>query len=172
MSVPVAGFSVSASFDANSPSGQSRHPGLLEKVREILRTKHYSLRTEEAYLGWIKRYVWFHGKRHPRDMGAAEVEAFLTDLAVNRNVSASTQNQALAALLFLYKEVLEIQLPWLDGLTRAKRPQRLPTVLTVREVGLVLERMEGTLGLLARLLYGNGDAGFGRFALAGDGCGF
>ena len=137
-------------------SGQTRHPGLLEKVRECLRVRHYSLRTEEAYLGWIKRFVWFHGKRHPRDMGAAEVEAFLTDLAVKRNVSAATQNQALAALLFLYKEVLGIQLPWLDEIVRAKRSKHLPTVLTVREVGAVLARLEGTVGLIAPLLYGTG----------------
>ena len=137
-------------------SGQTRHPGLLEKVRECLRVRHYSLRTEEAYLGWIRRFVWFHGKRHPRDMGTAEVEAFLTDLAVKRGVSAATQNQALAALLFLYKEVLGIQLPWLDEMVRAKRPQHLPTVLTVREVGAVLAGLEGTLCLIARLLYGTG----------------
>ena len=140
----------------DNASAQTRHPGLLEKVRECLRVRHYSLRTEEAYLGWIKRFVWFHGKRHPRDMGAAEVEAFLTDLAVKRGVSAATQNQALAALLFLYKEVLGIQLPWLDEMVRAKRPQHLPTVLTVREVGAVLAGLEGTLCLIARLLYGTG----------------
>ncbi|MEI7870291.1 MAG: integron integrase [Candidatus Methylumidiphilus sp.] len=138
------------------PSEQTRHPGLLEKVREKLRLGHYSLRTEEAYLGWIRRFVRFHGKRHPREMGAAEVEAFLTDLAVNRQVSASTQNQALAALLYLYKQVLGIQLPWLDEMVRAKRPKHLPTVLTVREVGAVLTGMEGTLDLVARLLYGTG----------------
>ncbi len=146
-------------ISSNAPdyaSEQTRHPGLLEKVREILRLRHYSLRTEEAYLGWIKRFVWFHGKRHPRDMGAAEVEAFLTDLAVKRKVSAATQNQALAALLFLYKGVLGIQLPWLDEIVRAKRSQHLPTVLTVREVGAVLAGVEGTLGLIARLLYGTG----------------
>jgi len=137
-------------------SEQTHRPGLLEKVREKLRLRHYSLRTEEAYLGWIKRFVLFHGKRHPREMGAEEVEAFLSDLAVRRNVSAATQNQALAALLFLYKEVLGIQLPWLDGVARAKRPQHLPTVLTARETGALLERMEGTLGLVARLLYGTG----------------
>ncbi|MFM8330595.1 MAG: phage integrase N-terminal SAM-like domain-containing protein [Candidatus Methylumidiphilus sp.] len=130
-----------------SPTPEPRHPGLFETVRERLRVKHYSLRTEEAYLGWIRRFVGFHGRRHPRELGAAEVEAFLTDLAVQRNVASATQNQALAALLFLYKEVLGMELPWLDGLTRAKRPQRLPTVLTVREVGAVLEQLEGTLGL-------------------------
>jgi len=154
-SIPAA-LPISPATSPVSPTEDARHPGLLETVRERLRVKHYSLRTEEAYLGWIKRYVWFHGKRHPRDLGAAEVEAFLTDLAVRRNVASSTQNQALAALLFLYKEVLGIGLPWLDGLTRAKRPQRLPVVLTVHEVGAALDRMEGTTGLVARLLYGTG----------------
>jgi len=139
-----------------SATDEAHRPGLLETVRERLRLKHYSLRTEEAYLGWIKRFVWFHGKRHPREMGAAEVEAFLSDLAVQRNVASSTQNQALAALLFLYKEVLAIQLPWLDELVRAKRPQRLPTVLTAHETGAVLDQLEGVLGLVARLLYGTG----------------
>ena len=147
---------ISATTSPVSPTEESRHPGLLETVRERLHVKHYSLRTEEAYLGWIKRYVWFHGKRHPKELGAAEVEGFLTDLAVRRNVASSTQNQALAALLFLYKEVLGVDLPWLEGLTRAKRPQRLPVVLTVREVGAALERMEGSPGLVARLLYGTG----------------
>lgn len=139
-----------------SAADQTRRPGLLEKTREILRVRHYSLRTEEAYLGWIRRYVQFHDRRHPREMGAAEAEAFLSDLAVNRNVSASTQNQALAALLFLYKDVLEVDLPWLHGMAKAKRPKRLPTVLTVREVEIVLEGIGGTLGLFVRLLYGTG----------------
>jgi integron integrase len=139
-----------------SAAPEVHSPDLLETARERLRLKHYSLRTEEAYLGWIKRFVWFHGKRHPKEMGAAEVEAFLTDLAVRRNVASSTQNQALAALLFLYKEVLGLQLPWLDEMVRAKRPRRLPTVLTAREVGALLDGMEGVLGLIARLLYGTG----------------
>jgi integron integrase len=103
---------------------------------------------------WIRRYILFHGKRHPKEMGAAE--AFLTHLAVERSVSSSTQNQALAALLFLYKEVLGVELPWLNGLTRAKRPARLPTVLSRQEVQAVLGRMEGVYGLMARLLYGTG----------------
>ena len=93
---------------------------LLDQVRQRVRAKHYSLRTEQSYLGWIRRFILFHGKRHPRDMGKKEVEAFLTNLAVQRSVSASTQNQALSALLFLYREVLEVDLPWLEGVVRAK----------------------------------------------------
>ena len=102
---------------------------LLDQVREVIRVKHYSIRTEEAYVQWIKRFIFFHGKRHPREMGAAEIESFLTDLAVQRKVSASTQNQALNALVFLYKEVLDIDLGEFAAV-RAKRPNRLPVVLT------------------------------------------
>lgn len=114
---------------ATSPSPDS--PKLLDRVRAKLRFKHYSIRTETAYTGWIKRFIHFHGKRHPGEMGKREVEAFLTSLAVERNVSAATQNQALSALLFLYREVLEIELPWLDDVTHAKKPSRLPTVLRI-----------------------------------------
>ena len=102
---------------------------LLEEVRDLIRTRHYSYRTEEAYLNWIRQYILFHGKRHPAEMGAAEVTAFLTHLAVKRQVAASTQNQALAALLFLYKNVLKEELPWLTNVERAKRPARIPLVL-------------------------------------------
>src|SRR5690625_1680439 len=107
----------------------STKPKLLDRIRHRIRRKHYSIRTEQAYVDWARRYILFHGKRHPREMGAAEVEAFLTNLAVARNVSASTQNQARSALLFLYKEVLEIDLPWLDGVVPAKGSKRLPVVL-------------------------------------------
>lgn len=131
-------------------------PRLLNEVRDRLRLKHYSLRTERAYVDWIKRYIWFHDKKHPLDLGARHVEAFLTDLAVGRKVSASTQNQALAALLFLYKQVLGTDLPWLDDIVRAKKPQRLPVVLTVAEVQRLLARLEGSHGLMARMLYGTG----------------
>lgn len=131
-------------------------PRLLDEVRDRLRLKHYSLRTERTYVDWIKRYILFHGKLHPRDLGARHVEAFLTDLAVGRKVSASTQNQALAALLFLYREVLGIELPWLDDIVRAKKPQRLPVVLTVAEVQRLLARLDGSHGLMARMLYGTG----------------
>jgi len=131
-------------------------PKLLDQVRDKIRVKHYSIRTETQYLQWIKRFIFFHGKRHPREMGAAEVEAFLSHLATEGSVSASTQNQALSALLFLYREVLGIVLPWMDTMVRAKKPQRLPSVLTRSEVSLVLERMDGTYGLMAKLLYGTG----------------
>ena len=131
-------------------------PKLLDQVRERLRVKHYSIRTEQQYVQWARRFILFHDKRHPRELGAAEVEAFLTHLAVEGNVAAATQNQALSALLFLYREVLEINLPWLDNVVRAKRPARLPVVLTRQEVTAVLDRMSGTYGLLARLLYGTG----------------
>jgi integron integrase len=133
-----------------------QQPKLLEQVVAKLRVKHYSMRTEKAYVDWIKRYIWHHGKRHPKDMGVAEVEAFLTHLAVERNVSASTQNQAKSAILYLYKEVLDIDLPWLDNVTRAKAPKRLPVVLTQSEVQAVLSRLDGTMWLIASLLYGSG----------------
>jgi integron integrase len=131
-------------------------PRLLDRVRDKIRLKHYSIRTESAYLGWIRRFIVFHGKRHPAEMGAPEIEAFLSHLAVDGQVAASTQNQALAALLFLYREVLGAELPWLDGVERAKRPQRLPVVLTSGEVRSVLARMEGVKWLMASLLYGTG----------------
>jgi site-specific recombinase XerD len=130
-------------MDATNTPPSATPPKLLDQVRERIRTKHYSIRTETQYVQWIRRFILFHGKRHPKEMGAAEVEAFLSHLAVDRTVSSSTQNQALAALLFLYKEVLAIQLPWLENLTRAKRPSRLPTVLSREEVFAVLGRMEG-----------------------------
>ena len=131
-------------------------PKLLDQVQAVLRVKHYSIRTERVYLDWIKRYILFHHKTPPAQMGAAEVEAFLSHLAVAGKVSASTQNQAKSALLFLYREVLAIALPWLDNVTRAKTPQRLPVVLTVSEVKSVLNRLDGTLWLMASLLYGGG----------------
>lgn len=131
-------------------------PRLLDRVREVLRRKHYSIRTEEAYVGWIRRFVLFHGKRHPQDMGLPEVDAFLTDLAVRQGVAASTQNQALSALLFLYAEVLQQPLDGLVQAVRAKQPQRLPTVLTREEVALVLDALTGVHQLMAKLLYGSG----------------
>jgi len=131
-------------------------PRLLEQVRQRIRVKHYSLRTERSYVAWIRRFILANGKRHPAQMGAAEVEAFLTALAVQGQVSASTQNQALSALLFLYREVLGIDLPWMENVTRAKRPARLPTVLSVQEVRALLACLEGRIWLLASLLYGTG----------------
>ena len=131
-------------------------PKLLDLVREKLRLLHYSIRTEDQYVQWIKRFILFHGKRHPREMGGGEVTAFLTDLAVRGKVPASTQNQALSALLFLYREVLAVDLPWMDEVVRAKRPARLPVVLTQNEVAAVLLRMQGVYALMAQLLYGTG----------------
>ena len=131
-------------------------PKLLEQVRAKLRVKHYSIRTERAYLDWIRRFILFHGKKHPAEMGAPQVEAFLSHLAVEGNVAASTQNQAKSALLFLYREVLGVHLPWLENVAKAKTPQRLPVVLTIGEVKSVLDRLEGTLWLMASLLYGSG----------------
>ena len=137
-------------------STPSRPPKLLEQLRIHLRTRHYSIRTEEAYIDWARRFIVFHGKRHPQEMGAAEVEAFLSHLAVDRQVSASTQNQAKAALLYLYKQVLETDLPWLNEVVQAKTPKRLPVVLTPTEVRELLLHMDGTTGLIAQLLYGTG----------------
>jgi site-specific recombinase XerD len=134
----------------------TKSPKLLDQARDRLRTRHYSIRTERAYVDWVKRFIWFHGKRHPRELGASEVEAFLSHLAVAREVSASTQNQAKSALLFLYREVLEMELPWLENVTQAKTPQRMPVVLTVAEVQRVLVRLEGAVWLMASLLYGAG----------------
>lgn len=131
-------------------------PRLLDQVREQIRLRHYSIRTEAVYLEWVKRFIRFHKYRHPQEMGAPEVEAFLSDLAVRRDVSASTQNQALSAILFLYRQVLQIELPWMDGVIRARRPQRLPVVLTREEVASVLAQLDGTLWLIASLLYGSG----------------
>jgi integron integrase len=125
-------------------------------MRVHLRTRHYSIRTEEAYIDWARRFIVFHHKRHPRDMGAEEVEAFLSHLAVDRQVAASTQNQAKSAILYLYKQVLGMDLPWLNEVIQAKRPQRLPVVLTPSEVRELLLHMEGTTGLIAQLLYGTG----------------
>ena len=140
----------------NNITSPTQPPKLLDQVVAKMRVKHYSLRTEKSYTDWIKRYIWHFDKRHPKDMGAVEVEAFLTHLAVDRNVSASTQNQAKSALLYLYKEVLGVELPWLDNVTQAKVPQRLPVVLTQAEVQAVLSRMDGTMWLIASLLYGSG----------------
>jgi integron integrase len=131
-------------------------PRLLDQARDVMRVHHYSLRTEEAYLGWIKRFILYHDKRHPRDMGEPEVSGFLTHLATVGKVSASTQNQALAAILFLYSRVLNIELPWMKDVVRAKRPQRLPFVINRNDVAKVLAAMNGVPNLICRLLYGTG----------------
>jgi integrase len=129
---------------------------LLDQVRERSRYLHYSLATEKAYLYWVRFFIRWHGLRHPRDMGAAEAEAFLTMLATQRKVSSSTHNQALSALLFLYREVMGVQLPWLDNVRRPAHKRRIPSVLTPAEVAAVLDLLQGEVGLLARLLYGTG----------------
>ena len=131
-------------------------PRLLIRVRDIIRLKHYSIRTEQAYTDWVKRFILFHKKRHPAEMGAVEVEQFLTHLAVKGGVAASTQNQAKSALLFLYRDVLEIELPWLDHVAKAKDGKRIPVVLTVLETQRLMDELDGTAGLIARLLYGSG----------------
>jgi len=137
-------------------SAPAKPPRLLDQVSDVIRRRHYSHRTEQSYIHWIKRFIFFSDKRHPRDMGAPEVTAFLSHLARDRDVAAATQNQALAALLFLYKEVLGQALPWLDQVERAKRPARLPTVLSVPEIQRLLAAMEGSKWLMASLLYGAG----------------
>lgn len=131
-------------------------PRLSDQVRDALRRKHYSYRTEKTYLHWIRRFIYFHEKRHPREMAEPEVAAFLTHLAVERSVSASTQNQALNAILFLYKQVLNREIGLVHGVVRAKRPERLPVVLTREEVHAVLSRLKGREGLMAGLMYGAG----------------
>ena len=136
--------------------GAGTRPRLLESVRAAIETRHYSRRTQEAYCQWIKRFVIFSGKRHPRDLGAAEVSAFLSHLAVEGHVAAATQNQALAALLFLYREVIKEPLPWLDDVVRAKQPVRKPTVLTAEEARGLLANLRGPKWLMASLLYGAG----------------
>jgi len=135
---------------------EQRPKKLLDQVRDAIRLKHYSIRTEEAYVGWITRFILFHDKRHPNDMGRAEIEAFLTHLAVDLNVAASTPNQAFSALLFLYRDVLHKDLDGPIDALRASKPKRLPTVLTKEETRRVIECMSGVHQLMAKLLYGSG----------------
>ena len=137
-----------------APAGKP--PRLHDQVRDTIRRKHFSLRTEQTYVHWIKRFILFHGKRHPREMGAVEATAFLTHLARDRHVASATQNQGLNAILFLYREVLGTPLGWLEGLDRAKRPNRVPTVLTQDEAARLGSQFEGTIWLMASLLYGAG----------------
>jgi integron integrase len=139
---------------ADRPPLQSKR--LLDQLRERIRYLHYSLKTEEAYLFWSRAYIRFHGVRHPKDMGATEVEAFLTHLTNARRVSVSTHKQALSALLFLYREVIGVDLPWMSEMARPTAPRRIPSVLTIEEVAALLSKTEGETGLLARLLYGTG----------------
>lgn len=142
--------------NGESLPGAEARPKLLQSVRAAIETRHYSRRTEETYVQWIKRFIIFSGKRHPRELGAAEVTAFLSHLAVDGHVAASTQNQALAALLFLYREVIDEPLPWLNDVIRAKRSVHKPTVLTVDETRMLLSHMRGPKLLMASLLYGAG----------------
>jgi integrase len=145
---------MSARFPVSAtPAPKTR---FLDQVRETIRRKHYSLRTESTYIDWIKRYIFFHGKRHPAEMGAPELERFLNYLAVERKVAAATQNQALSALVFLYHEVLRQDFEWLANLERAKKPARLPVVLTEAEVRQILAQLDGRNWLMASLLYGAG----------------
>ena len=131
-------------------------PKLLAVVRDKMRARHFSYRTEQTYVAWIRRFILHHGKRHPRELGAVEVESFLTHLAVERRVSASTQNQALGALLFLYRHVLEVDLPWLENVVRARKSAHVPVVLPRREVQALLAELEPPFHLIAQLLYGSG----------------
>ncbi|MEN8007839.1 MAG: integron integrase [Candidatus Krumholzibacteriota bacterium] len=129
---------------------------LLEEVSRATEAKHYSPKTNQAYTRWIRRFIIYHRKRHPKDLGGPEVSSFLSYLATDRKVSGSTQGQALSAILFLYKEVLGIELPWMDDIVRAKKTTHVPTVMTVREVELVMDRLQGVTWLVASLLYGAG----------------
>src|SRR5258708_1986731 len=161
--------------DVGSPLPERR---LLDLLRDAIRRKHYSYRTEQSYVHWARRFIFFHGKRHPRELGGDEVAAFLTHLARERSVAASTQNQALAALLFLYGEVLGAKLPWMQGIERAKRPVRVPVVLTREEVRALLAQLEGTKWLMAGFVFrarggvgggpgvGGRDGGVGSRAIA------
>jgi integron integrase len=142
-------------MEKENSSGKTT-PRLLDQVRAKIRLKHYSIRTEQAYMDWVRRFILFHNKRHPNSMGAQEVEQFLTHLAVQGQVAASTQNQAKSALLFLYREVLNNELPWLDNIEKAKTPQRLPVVFSKAEVQAVLGCLSGVYWLMGSLLYGSG----------------
>ena len=146
----------SADRVCESGAAEAPPPRLLDRVRAAVRTRHYSIRTEKAYVHWIRRYILFHGKQHPETLGAEEIGRFLSALAVEDKVAASTQNQALSALLFLYRDALKQELPWIDGVVRAKRPARLPVVLSRDEVAAVLARMRGETLLMTTLLYGAG----------------
>ena len=153
--VKAMGGTLQPAVDVSSPPVPPK-PKLLDQVRQAIRTRHYSPRTEETYVGWIKRFIFFHDKRHPAEMGEAEIAAFLSSLACESHVSASTQNQAFNALLFLYQQVLQRKIGLIEGVVRAKRPRRLPVVLTKEEVGRLLACLEGAPWLMAMLLYGAG----------------
>jgi integron integrase len=145
-----------ATAPADLPGAAPPPPRLLDRLRAEIRLRHYSIRTEATYVDWARRFILFHGKRHPQELGAEEVTQFLTHLADERHVAASTQNQAKAALLFLYGQVLKVELPWLDEIVAARASRKLPVVLTPSEVRALLHEMNGTMGLVASLLYGTG----------------
>ena len=147
------GLNLKASVE---PLITTQKPRLLDQVRQAIRTRHYSYRTEKAYVHWIKRYIFFHDKRHPAEMAEFEIGRFLSSLATEGHVSASTQNQAFNALLFLYPEVLGKKIGLIEGVVRAKRPRRLPVVLTKEEVKKVIDHISGVPRLMAILLYGAG----------------
>lgn len=142
--------------DSTHMAGEGNSPRLLEQVRNEIRYLHYSRRTEQSYISWIKRFILFNNKRHPKDMGDSEIKTYLTHLAVSRNVSASTQNQALSAILFLYKKVLKLELPWMDDIVRAKHSRHLPVVFTRDEIKSLLAQFDGTRWLIYSLIYGCG----------------
>jgi len=153
---PAVNFGPRDDFVRERAAGAAQPARLLDLVRHAIRIRHYSRRTEEAYVGWTWRFILFHGKRHPREMGEAEVTTFLSSLALERRVSASTQNQALSALVFLYEHVLGCELDWLDHIVRAKTSRRLPVVLTREEVRAVLDQLDGVPRLVGTMLYGSG----------------
>jgi len=152
----VASFDTAGVVSEGATAYGPGSPKLLDRIRSAMRARHMSRRTEEAYVFWIRRYVRFHGRRHPATLGAEDVTRFFSNLAEMHRVSASTQNQALSALLFLYRRVLGVDLPWLEGLVRAKRPAHVPVVLSREEVAAVLSRLSGVGWLMAALLYGAG----------------
>jgi integrase len=141
---------------ANDNTAAPSKPRLLDQVRDVIRSKHYSIRTEQAYIDWIKRYIYFHDKKHPEVMSETHISAFLTHLAVERKVASSTQNQALCALVFLYREVLQKDLGNFDNLVRAKMPTKLPVVFTREEIKSILLQLEGPTWIMGQLLYGAG----------------
>jgi len=164
--VSCAGWSAHGAWTVAEVPSAPRPARLLDRVWLAIRTRHLSHRTEEAYLGWIRRFIVFHGKRHPAEMGGEEVTRFLSSLAVDSRVNASTQNQALSAPLFLHRDVLGTDLPWLDGLVRARRPPRLPVVLTRDEVRAVLACLSGRTGSRARCCTAPGSGSSSAFVCA------
>jgi integron integrase len=154
--IPIARPAIGRAAAPQATPVQAPAPRLLDRVRAVLRARHYSPRTEESYVAWIRRFILFHGRRHPDELGEPEISGFLSSLATERHVSASTQNQALAALLFLYQKVLNREVAWLMDVVHAKRPERLPVVLSRGEIAAVLSKLDGVEQLCASLIYGGG----------------